>query len=1033
MSVTSFGSLEMLLLRLQTAVKKGKRISILVGSGLTAPDVSIGQTGVSSVNDIVEDIHDVFKRNSSEDLFKQNVPEFATTSEKYQRAMQTLVSCFGQDEANKIIINAVLNALSKNAVVSSEKDLDFKVLEKDVSNWHLRVGVKALGEIYVDFNEIFAGPILTSNFDPLIEVSIRNFKGNPQSIFIVNDGKFLNQNLDSGHPVVHFHGFWHGSDTLHTIDQLKRERPQLRGDLKKLLNDSILLVVGYGGWNDVFTNTLVSLIAEGNSNFDVLWTFYEKDEDQIRKFNESMLKQMANTIGQRVNLYKAIDCNELFPRLLKQLNYSSDLIQNQIQKILVNETVEEKKDDESFRCDVPPNNLFWVGREKEISMLSQANYKTSFITGFGGQGKSGLASHFVKNIIQNHEEYEMWDWRDCKEESNKFQTIIISQIERISKGALRASKLTDAKIDELIEIFFEILKDRKIVFVYDNVDKYIDLEQFNPIAGLKQLFIKANSRIHNSLFIFTCRPHISFTDNNFLEIQLRELSEGETMALFEKFNPPIANDELIKIAKQSHQLTNGHALWLNLIAAQSRRGLDVVNLFLNSYQQNKISQKDNPSYSLAQNTLDIVWKSLTYKQQMLLRGLAEMITALTKDELQDIFRSELSGNQFNKCFNVLNSLNLLVIKSHSGKADLVELHPLVKGYVQFKYIPVERSKFIMLFVNFYNNLIVLIKPKLDSSSPLSYFEKYTHRAELQINNGDFKNALLSLEEVSSVMNAAGYNEEYIRVAVILFDKIDWLKAITEEYTYFVDQFVLFTKTLTEKGKFKEVEYYLQKYVNLIPGKSVSYLAYCNVMSYYFWFKNEQNKSIEWAEKGLELTRQTGVVSGFNTEHNLALALRDTKDPENIDRSLKLFLKGEDLENVLNESVEIENFSSTYFGNIGRCLWFLGRKSEALKCYILSFNLLLKEKNSSTHINIGYASFWIFEVLLDNGENIEALYFLKNCLIKWENYAPFKAINVRQKYNFFLDSPSNIEQLSTLSPWDVETFCKKYVDGKLSLS
>jgi tetratricopeptide (TPR) repeat protein len=321
----------------------------------------------------------------------------------------------------------------------------------------------------------------------------------------------------------------------------------------------------------------------------------------------------------------------------------------------------------------------------------------------------------------------------------------------------------------------------------------------------------------------------------------------------------------------------------------------------------------------------------------------------------------------------------------------------------------------------------LIKPKLDATSPLSYFEKYTYRAELQINNGDFKHALSALQEISSVINAAGFTEEYLRVGSILFDSIDWLKAITEEYTYFNDQFVFFARTLVEKGKFEEVERYLQKYIDVIPGKSVSYLAYCNIMSYYYWFRDDQTLAIEWAEKGLDLTRQTGVVSGLDNEHNLALALRDTREDQNIEKALNLFLKGEKLENVLSGEIESDHFSSSYFGNIGRCLWFQRKKDEALICYFKSFDLLQKEKNANTFMNLGYASLWIFEVLFDKKMYNESLQFLRYCLMKWESYAPFKAMNVRLQHNDFLEKPQSVEFLSTLSVWDIETFCKKYVE------
>ena len=173
----------------------------------------------------------------------------------------------------------------------------------------------------------------------------------------------------------------------------------------------------------------------------------------------------------------------------------------------------------------------------------------------------------------------------------------------------------------------------------------------------------------------------------FLEISLKELTIDDTSKLFLNYSPPFKEVDIIEIAKQSHALTNGHALWLTLIAAQAKRGLEQVNAFLKEYSRSKIDHRNNPAYTLAESTLDVVWKSLNQKQQTLLRGMAEMVTSLDKEELEVIFKPELSLNQFNKAFYFLNSLNLLVIKSQEGKKDLFELHPLVREYVLHKYKP----------------------------------------------------------------------------------------------------------------------------------------------------------------------------------------------------------------------------------------------------------------------------------------------------------------------------------------------------------
>ena len=70
--------------------------------------------------------------------------------------------------------------------------------------------------------------------------------------------------------VVHFHGFWSEENTLHTPETLTRDRPLLAGNLQKLLQETVLVVIGYGGWNDVFTKTLLKVVSEQAQGINVL-------------------------------------------------------------------------------------------------------------------------------------------------------------------------------------------------------------------------------------------------------------------------------------------------------------------------------------------------------------------------------------------------------------------------------------------------------------------------------------------------------------------------------------------------------------------------------------------------------------------------------------------------------------------------------------------------------------------------------------------------------------------------------------------
>ena len=98
---------------------------------------------------------------------------------------------------------------------------------------------------------------------------------------------------------------------------------------------------------------------------------------------------------------------------------------------------------------------------------------------------------------------------------------------------------------------------------------------------------------------------------------------------------------------------------------------------------------------------------------------------------------------------LLKNLNLIEIKSSSISEDQIELHPLVKEYISTKFPQKERAKYITLLVQYYEQFIYILKPKLSSEMNLSSFQNWTSKIELHINKGDYKPALVALEEVSS--------------------------------------------------------------------------------------------------------------------------------------------------------------------------------------------------------------------------------------------------------------------------------------------
>ena len=143
--------------------------------------------------------------------------------------------------------------------------------------------------------------------------------------------------------------------------------------------------------------------------------------------------------------------------------------------------------------------------------------------------------------------------------------------------------------------------------------------------------------------------------------------------------------------------------------------------------------------------------------------------------------------------------------------------------------------------------------------------------------------------------------------------------------------------------------------------------------------------------------------------------------ENIKLALNHFLRGEELEDILN-NIKVE-LGGHFYGNIGKCLELLGDKENALTCYFISFDILVKERNSYSILNTGYAASWIFNLLKNSKEKKNSLYFYNMALNNWEKTAPPRANKLRETMDLVsIDSQVKL-QVENLPKWKIDTHCK----------
>lgn len=1016
-----FATLDKLVYRIKRAIQKSQRISFLVGSGVTLPTAK--HRGVPGTAHIVEIIRQRFADEEGRKMLDEALAG-KTGAVAYQAAMSLLVQCEGQIALNEVIASAVLQACTTSKTTLCN-DADFEQLENDLSAWDINEGVSALATLYAGHPSLI-GPILTSNFDPLIGIAIKQRKAEVAIIPTIEDSRL--PALPTSGPkrqVIHFHGYWRGSDTLHTTEQITKSRPRLTGELRKILEETTLVVLGYGGWPDVFMSALTDVIAEGGARTNVLWAFFEPEASQVQARYKDLLDKLGPQIGTRVIPYIGIDSNTALTRLSGSLlteseNKAADRSSSagSATKTFVSSHFIDPG------CDQPPARGYWTGRKTELSALFSETYKVAFITGIGGQGKSSLAAEFARTVVDS-EDSIFWDWRDCREEANRMHTNLAGICYRLAEGDVAMEDLKEQTDQSLIEILFQLLGTKKAVFVFDNVDTYIDLRDLRPDRSVKTLVTWALSNEHNARFIFTCRPQIDFVATNFMHLPITGFAEDEAVQLFRQYRLSCPEAVLEEIAKRARGLTDGHPFWLNIIAAQASLGITHAESFMDAVEAGSAHEFANASDVLAAQTLGAVWQRLNDKQRLLLRGMSEAVCEQTEEELVAILQEQLNYNALHKSLKKLQQLNLIVTRrADKNSAASFDLHPLVRRFVRTKFTPEEQRPFVLLFIGYFDKLISRLKSRgVNTRSSFSDFSNWSHKIELELNSNRPDAALNTLYEVSSSLREAGYLEEYVRISELVYARVDWRVTIETSTKQFVREICNTADALIYLGRYDQADAHLARLESHIVSAGFAYLMLCDTRAFNYWHQDRFQDAIREGRRALDLKSRSGADVDVDVESHLALALRDSRVADNVREALGFFLNGAPLEDVIKNDVSAEKTHMGFYGNIGRCLQFLGERSDAVECYRKSLQVAeAKHQETSVIRNTGYAYWWIGEIFEAEGQFGVAAHFYKNAQAIWKRTCPPNARKMGILLERLLAADSAIAAIIDKSELEVASFC-----------
>ena len=690
----------------------------------------------------------------------------------------------------------------------------------------------------------------------------------------------------------------------------------------------------------------MEVVLDDTAYPEIIWTFNAHEP----KPTPALIERLGPGIDRgRVSLYGGIDCNVFLPRLLQKWHSiqvplpqfapppKSSLIHPIIDTPELARLIAAggKKDAEARVIegdeeDRPPVADVYVGREVELKQIASADHRVFFITGIGGQGKSTFVAQYFA-FAQREHRFDYYVWRDCKEEGERFENQLISLVEKFSYGTISGGDISQQSIEVLTELLLKNAGDKKILFIFDNVDHYVDLE-LNRMSGSVDRFINAFlARQSNSRIFFTCRPFIQYENNAVQSQKLEGLDLTSTIELFTKRQ---ANSDRKEI-EEAHRLTVGHAFWLDLWAAQVAKNTPNITL------RSLLDQMG--AGALPTSTLDSIWNTLHDREKLVLRSLAETVRPETEGRIGDYLRNQINFNRVMRALRSLRSLNLIVVKSRIGSEDVLELHPLIREYIRRTFPKKDRLSFINVIISFYAGMMGMYKVEVKHRPPLAVLRHWTENAELSIEAGKLGNTFEYLAEVGNAFSVGDYPGEFARVAKLLFQNIRWEDH--ENYKSFDAVVGFYFEILVKLGRTADYTALLTNYEATVQSKNARFVNYCNLLTYMNWANGDYSKAIEWGQRGKDLKDRTDVDTRYNTDHNLALAQRDAGI---VDPALTYFLQGRKLDEVTDIDELDENRKGAYYGNIGRCLHLMGQIDPALICYRKSAILIEKDRDLKSY-------------------------------------------------------------------------------------
>ncbi len=474
--------------KLKYKIENGKKLLLLIGSGVTLPEkgTSFGIPGTKKlIRKLKEQLGQLNASYLEELEVVINKNDLDTTT-TYQYLAHQIESRYETAIVDRVIRESVLTARKdERARIAA----DPQSLERDVGGWHLNRGIDAIGKILVQYQQSFADSILTSNFDPLIEISLKSSGRDSEPIFFDGDFSISTATASASYRIVHYHGFWRNSRTINTAVSMATEKPHLEGSIEAVIRAvDAVLVIGFGGWiDDVFIRCLSKLIKKGQLETEIMWAFHEDSDQNIEDRDKSLLRIFGGEIANKIFLYKGIDSNKLFPSLLLLLN--QERLRIWLDKYSL---IKQDQFNKKWPYELRSNDHFVEGIPYLTGKLTKRDYTQegidcvshidSKLTGkiviccaYYGMGKTIVASKVFEKIREKQQQFPVFFDLSRKDLSRFVDYSVEIQILSELEDVLPENDFSDwlainGNIEEIVE---EFLREKEVILIFDAIDEAI--------------------------------------------------------------------------------------------------------------------------------------------------------------------------------------------------------------------------------------------------------------------------------------------------------------------------------------------------------------------------------------------------------------------------------------------------------------------------------------------------------------------------------------------------------------------------------